>query len=922
MTISGYYADIDNNRITVTISGDSSHSDMTISEEDNINFDFSNPVVIDENIDSIFDEIITTSCEITLYTTDYVGDAFFTKSPREMTCTITKAKYNGPDDYDLAVTLFNGYVSPASFNQPFCKPHERFTITAVDKLSTLQYYYYRGIRTLSNFNSYLQSAGMVSFASLLDDMFGEEDKITGKKYWDYKGTKAVDLTQLYISEAEILGESFDDVMTQDEILEQICRFLSCHAKYDSNTDMIILFSWNSSIHGSGSYVITGKGENENIRRSDMDISIDDVYSQIMVKDNVTAIEDIVSSPLTQDNLTSSFSSAQRFMREYTTGVGVTGNSLLHKMIDNVTIDTSYHPDYDVCKPTKTDWWFQIKKSNNWELYDYNGNSISSMFSSGRNQHEALQYMQSHNFTPMLISLGKNEFSAIDPEPTKKPSMDDYLMISVNGDMSNSNYDSILEPLKTNGLIKYTGFSAANLTPSDDNTTNYIIIDGKITLTPIILQSGQKKDNTSVRGWTYTDYTMNQLDKPTGSASETELSSYRYYAVPGDNNSRFLMRRYYTQERPSNISGNTADDSIVMIYPNDDKQNILTQWPYSNVLSEKTGGKAKDNNVFIYKGSRSGNDVVDNLPILACRMTVGDGDDKVWLVETYVKDESKSIYKSEYKWYKENELPNGKDWFTIGINPSKNDRLLGQEFRITDNTNDKDKGIDAQGLAIPITKDMPVSGRVDFTILGPVNATWGFEENNQGYITNNSAFWYIAKYFTIMQGDRVNILSFVKNIIISDFSVKIYTDNGYADNKGDSDIYYISDEIEKSFDYIAGKYETEFRFITQLTTSECAEMDVENTINVNSVLNSNKTAINTITDLITTDTCKAEEHYVKEYYDLTNTPKMIVSVTVADDQNITKDNIYTITALPGRNFMLMSKSYDLKYNTVKIQLREI
>lgn len=912
MTISGYYADIDNNRITVTISGDSSHGDMTISEEDSINFDFSNPVVIDENIDTIFDEIITTSCEITLYTTDYVGDAFFTKSPREMTCTVTKAKYNGPDDYDPAVTLFNGYVSPASFNQPFCKPHERFTITAVDKLSTLQYYYYKEIRTVSNFNSYLQSAGMVSFASLLDDMFVEEPPVSGKKYWDYQGTKDVDLTQLYISEAEILGESFDDVMTQDEILEQICRFLSCHAKYDSNTDMIILFSWNSSIHGSGSYVITGKGENENIRRSDMDITIDDVYSQIMVKDNVTPIEDVVSSPLDDDTLTSPYSSSQRFLREYTTGVGVTGSVLMHKMLENLPINPNEFEDYDQVDPKKIDWWGQVYQSNNWQLYDINGNNINYMMSR-ENQQRMFQYMQSHDFTPMLMSIGKNEFGAVDPEPTKIPNMNNYLVISVNGDMSNKSYDNILSNLPSDGLIKYTGFSAANFTPSNDNTTNYIIINGKITLAPVVLQSGQVRTDNNLNGWTYSDIPYSSLVKPTSSVSD--LMTYRYYAVPGENSkSRFLFRRFYEQQYPSNRAGGTINDNISLIYPNNDNQGILTGFPYDKAIKNKAGTSDQNqNNVFIFSGTRSGLDKVDNLPILACRMTVGSGMEKKYLVETY--ENGKSIY----GWYSSDNLPDGKDWFTIGINPNINDRLLGQEFHITDNTNEY--GIDAQGLAIPITGDLPVSGRVEFSILGPVNITWGLAQNETGYYSFNSSFWLAAKYIdsSLLTND-LNVLSFVKNIWISDFSVKIYTDNGFADNKGDSDIYYISDE--NLFDYIAGKYETEFRFITQLTTSECEELDVKNTINVNSVLGEGKTAINKFKDLITKNECKAEEHYVKEYYDLTNEPKMIVSVTVADDQNITKDKIYTITALPGRTFMLLSKSYDLKYNTVKIQLREI
>lgn len=909
--ISGYYKDIDDNIITVTFSG-ANVGEYTISEDSSIRFAYE-PVTISENIDDVFDEIITQTADIDLVVDDYIGDNLFAKSPREIECTITKQYGN-----DNPIVLFNGYVVPAAFSQPHNKPHEHFSIQAVDKLATLQYYYYKTTNTLADYERNLGSAGMVSFSSLLDGILGTDN-------WRYQGTKVISLNNVYISEAEIYGESFDDIMTQEDILIHICRFLSCHAKYDSTTGKIILFSWVNVKSSSGSYVITGAGENENIRRSDMDITIDDVYSQIQVKDNVTPVEEIVNSPLASDTLSSPYSSSQHWMTEYIAdGDGEFAWGCIRKMMgyDDGQIDRN-HDKYNDVKPHRKEWYFQINQSKYWDLYDTNNNNINYLMT-GINQTDLLEKMRNSNYTPLFISVGSTEdledTSSYTPSPLKKPNLTNYLVISVNGDFTNKKVDSELDSLPSEGIMRYNGFSAANLTPADDTSTNYIIISGKITLAPIVTQSGTPSVSTSIYSYNTNgtvasttskvlrtdNYTFNGVNKPTGTE---EVKSY---AVPSDNNGngRYYWRRFFKQTYPSKLIDNVDHipaDSSLMLYPMCDVKKIIEEDPYAASAQGVANSKYNAQSAFVYDRTttdrtQTGNDEINKLPILACKLSVGDvesGNIK-YLVETY-----DGVGNSVYSW------SSTEGYFTIGIDPKMGDRIIGQEFSIQDNTNNY--GIDASGMAIPITDEVPVSGRVNFSILGPVNIVYN------DYIRKHPTAWRHTSY---IETGNINLLSYISNIWISDFSVKIYTDNGYADNKGDSDIYYISDVDENSFDYIAGKHETEFRFITQLTTSECSAMDVKNTINVNSVLNASKTAINTFKDDATDNTCKAEEHYVKEYYDLTNEPKMIVSVTVADDQNITKDNIYTITALPNRNFMLMSKSYDLKYNTVKIQLREI
>jgi hypothetical protein len=74
-------------------------------------------------------------------------------------------------------------------------------------------------------------------------------------------------------------------------------------------------------------------------------------------------------------------------------------------------------------------------------------------------------------------------------------------------------------------------------------------------------------------------------------------------------------------------------------------------------------------------------------------------------------------------------------------------------------------LDAEGTAIPITKDDALSGAVIFRILGPVNLTW---DN----ITRRHPTWFRhTKWYT----NTKFVLAHLENIIIKNFECKIYSD---------------------------------------------------------------------------------------------------------------------------------------------------
>ena len=218
-------------------------------------------------------------------------------------------------------------------------------------------------------------------------------------------------------------------------------------------------------------------------------------------------------------------------------------------------------------------------------------------------------------------------------------------------------------------------------------------------------------------------------------------------------------------------------------------------------------------------------------------------------------------------------------------------------------------LETEGTAIPITKDDALSGAVVFRILGPINLTWND-------ITRRHKTWF---RHTKWYNNTKFVLSHLENIIIKDFECKVYSDQAGNDSDEDNDLIYMSNETDK---FVNKKDDTEFKFITQLSSAECIQKGIKNSINLNAVINTNtRTPLESIYNATTNETAKPEEHYINQYYLAYSKPKLIMETDLHDTDDISIQNIFHSKVLK-RNFFVQSINRDLKEASVHIKLKEV
>lgn len=922
MYIHGEFRDFNDNLCSVHIVSDNDRSTEIVIGENGLFFD-DDPVTIEQNVENTFTHILQTSCTINFVTENYIGGALFANNSRNIVVNV----YRGN------TCIFAGFIEPNVFTQPFALALEEFSINCTDALSTLQYYNYNNANA-SNYDELKETSDSISFYSIFSNMFSDllhidlKNGSTGKVYYDIskgisKGREKNVFTDLQINESYLYGKTYDDIFTSEEVLTEMMKYLNLHiVQYGLD---FYIFDWNTIKQKKTNWYIINTNTNattspSNISltsdmhaSSDTSISIADVFNQISVKDKIEDMETVIESPLDDKTLTSPYSNKQKYMTEFISeGSGDTAHDAMWDMLKgNAT-------GYD--SASQIDWYMQYMSNPNWKCYINKTTTVddmlktSSFYKNGKqiNQHLIAKYLRDNQCVPAIFSLGsvKRKAEANDNSLVSKVDMNNYLYISINGnetDTENGNSPTNTTIESHEGMIKYTNSnSGGSFSPVDAETTNYLVFSGKLLLQPIVYETGTNYASTS-------NNFQAIINNNGFSKSEGEHAFVPHYTpiepihgiyipqnnlVKSDNNGegRYYVRKFYTPENPNDVPTSYMTSGNGGVQP----------W---------TEDKSAHGYEFNYSSIGDGSDKISKIPILECELIIGNKrcveiDMDMYGNSSFVWVDKNTGVNQTYVDENGNTQTYVKKTFSLGVNPSIGDFIIGDEYDIQ-NTIDFTMNLNGnvEGTAIPIKMSDALSGNIEFKILGPINLTWNNVTRRHPTFFRHTKWYQDTKY----------ILSHTQNIIIKDFECKVFSDSGKNNITQDNDLVYVSDEIDK---YVNKKDDIEFKFITQLTSEECFEKGVKQSINKNSIFSSTTNLpITSIYNSITNETAKPEEHYVNQYYLAYSVPKVILDTELHDNSVVNQFNIYYCKPL-NKSFFVQSMSTNVRRCKKHITLKEL
>lgn len=854
------------------------------------------PAEITNEVNDTFDHLLRQSAKIRLLCGNLVSD-FFSTSCRDAVVNI----------YKNEKCVFAGFIEPQTLSQSYNERWDELELNCVDVLSALRYSKYKNVGALGVIYAFVKAeAAQRSFydiaTEILQGVTEGLDILGGQniKFW-YDGSKAVDaqtanryqvFKQLSISDLLFLGDDESDVWQQDEVLEELLKYLNLHIVQDGFN--FYIFSWESVKAAPDKIIWHDIVANStkttaqqavtialaNVADCDTTISIGDVYNQLLLTAKVEDIESVIESPLDDDLLVSPYINKQKYLTEYSSdGEGKTAYNAFYAMTHNqkTTYGGGAITDWYVQVMRNKQWTFPMKGDTDIDIVDYFG-------SEGTNQHALPDWLgQAPGAAIMALGSVKINTANDDNSPTSKVNMTNYLVVSVNGNGidndENKTYPSVADIQKNIPYAVYTGNKAGGVfSPSDEKTTNYIVLSGKVILNPIMRRTN-----------TYTNLHNKEWHGglPIG-LKENEIYVW-HQTVPSRNNGdgRYYTRQYWQAETPDKeVSWHEGADSGF--------------YPYT--------GEGPEEYEFKYSAVGDSTDTISKVAVLACMLVIGDK----CVVETGTDGQTTDFVWQKYK--ERSECQSDDEYyqqcFTIGFDPKIGDKLVGTEFSIQNNIDYK-MGIDAEGIAIPITKGDKISGQVRFMILGPVNATWDV------ITRRHPTFFRHTKW----SSSSVPLLAHVSSILIKSFEVKVYSDNGLISNgNDDNDIIYMSDTKET---FVNKKDDLEFKINSALTATECAQLGVSNTVKLSTPLNiSTGDGVLEVYDRNGNVKAKPEQIYVDSYYTEYHRPRIVMEQKLRDIDNVVSlFNHYRHEAL-GKEFFVQGIGRNLIEGRADLTLKEI
>ena len=882
MYLHGHFYNQKEERIEVHILTGGDRTKETVIGEKNGELSFTDdPVDLTSQVNDTFDHLLCQQATVRLLARNFVPD-FFCASCRDAVVNI----------YREGECLFAGFIEPQSYSQGYNEEFDEIELSCIDALTALQYAKYRDVGSLGVlYNVVKAEAEQRTFLAMLKEILGgvtaELDIVGGNAMrYLYDGSKAVDdlagnryaiFGQLTVSELLFMGDEEDDVWQQDEVLEEILKYLNLHIVQDGFT--FYLFSW-ESVKGderiywrdllTGASVTTARQTTDIVTGlvtdTDTTISVGEVYNKIMLTAKVESMESVIESPLDNDLLKSPFSNKQKYMTEYSSdGEGTKAINAFDAMTHGQ--ETSYSGG------CVTDWYVQMMNNSQWLFpKSGSGNLMEEYCSDGRNQHILPNWL-AKNQGAAIMALGKVEkkTDGKDNSPTSKVEMTNYLVVSVNGNCDDKEATAYPNANSLKADIPravYNGSMTGGVfSPTDEGTTNYIVLSGKLVLNPVM--------------------------KLTDTYAQIHYSSMIYAwwhkTVPSRNNGD---GRYYTQQWWA-----TETPNVGTIW------DIITDHGF--VPFTDTGPQLYE---FKYSAIGDGSDHISKVGVLACMLIIGDK----CVVE---KGTEGQVTDFEWRKYKTLEECSSEDeyyqqCFTIGFDPKIGDKIVGTKFDLQNNVN-YELGIDAEGIAIPIKKADKVSGRVKFMILGPVNALWDV-------VTRRHKTWF---RHTKWNSTTIPLLAHVSSIMVEQFEVKIYSDNGLVNNTGDNDLVYMSDTKES---FVNVKDDIEMKINSALTAAECQTLDVTDSVKMSTPLNTlTGEGLLAVYDYSRGMSAKPEQLYVDYYYKEWHAPRVVMTQKLTDtDGGIVSLFAHYRHPMMDKTFFVQGISRNLEEGYAEMTLKEI
>ena len=266
------------------------------SESTELKLSHRSPVIITTESEGIFSPIKSRGCTITIITDEVIEDLYSPENQGVKVIVLNKTDN---------IIMFEGFLSPCSYSQPYAKSLDSLELEAVDSVSTLKNILYDKVSNTKIIKS---------IQEILYNIFSQCD-YSGDLYIIYDSISNPDIANIKLSESNF----FDDDGTPwscYDILEQICLFLGLSLLSYQNNLLLVDYetlqksntftNWRK-ISNPFSSTVSNLNNNlitlnkDSYAGTDSNISYDFVYNKISLNDSIYEIEEITTDIFDTDN---------------------------------------------------------------------------------------------------------------------------------------------------------------------------------------------------------------------------------------------------------------------------------------------------------------------------------------------------------------------------------------------------------------------------------------------------------------------------------------------------------------------------------------------------------------------------------------------------------------------------------------------